>query len=59
MKNNIPEKPKTQKEQISMLWDAVYNHLPTRLGWIDIKIGFIMGFLGLILALLGVLIMRG
>ena len=26
----IPEKPETIKEQTSMLWDAVFNHMPHR-----------------------------
>jgi len=51
-----PEKPKAQKDQLSMLWDAVYNHIPTRIRWIDVKVNFMLGFLGLILGLLAILV---
>ena len=60
-KNNncykVPPKPKTQKEQTSMLWDAVYNHIPSilrqqdrRLKWQDVKLTFVLIFMALILA---------
>jgi hypothetical protein len=54
MNNRTPQKPKNQKEQISMLWDAVYNHLPSRLNWQDKKLNFILIFMGLILAALAI-----
>lgn len=57
-RNEIPQKPETQKEQISTLWDIVCNHLFTKVNTHDIKINFILIFVGLILALLGVLIFR-
>jgi len=55
----IPEKPEKSKEQISMLWDAMYNHIPgilkeqnKRLGWQELKINFILVLVALILAAL-------
>ncbi len=55
MKHNTPLKPEKQKDQIGMLWDAVYNHIPTRLKWQDIKLNFILGLIALVLVFLGVL----
>lgn len=55
-RNNIPEKPNATKDQVSMLWDAVYNHLPSRLSWQDKKISFVLAITGLSLGLLGVII---
>jgi len=51
MKCKGPEKPANQKDQISMLWDAVYNHIPSRLKWQDIKINFILAFLMVVIVL--------
>ncbi len=55
MKNTVPEKPKSQKDQISMVWDALFNGLIHRVNFQDIKINFILGFMVLILGLLGFL----
>lgn len=57
--NKIPEKPKSQKEQVSMLWDAVYNHMFSKLAAHDKMMGFTLAFLALILAFLGILILKG
>lgn len=57
MSNKMPEKPKTQKEQISMLWEGVFNHIPTQLKWQNVKLNFILAFMGLVLALLAVIIL--
>lgn len=54
-----PQKPKDRDEQISMIWDALYNHVFHRLKMQDIKINFIFGFLALILGLLGILVACG
>jgi len=51
----MPDKPKTQREQTSMLWDAVFNHIPERLTWQDMKLNFILALLALTLVFLGVL----
>lgn len=46
-----PKKPKTQKEQISMLWDAVYNHVFTAQHWQGVMMKFILALLAAIIAL--------
>ena len=56
MKLVVPEKPKTEKAQISILWDIISNHIIHRLNWQDIKMNFILGLTGLILALCAVMI---
>ena len=50
--NRTPEKPDKQKDQISELWDAVYNHIPTHLRWLNIKTNFILAMMGVVLALI-------
>ena len=45
------EKPKTQKEQISMLWDAVFNHLFTAQHWQGIMLKFVLALLAVIIGL--------
>jgi len=59
----IPPKPKKLEGQVSMMWDALFNHLPgtlekqnRRLKWQDTKINFILVFVGLILASLAIYI---
>ena len=54
----MPDKPEREDEQISMLWDAVYNHIPHRLDFLNVKINFILAFIALVLALLGVIILK-
>lgn len=46
------DKPNTLEEQISMLWEACFNHIPSQLKWLDIKLTFILTFVALILGLL-------
>jgi hypothetical protein len=46
-----PEKPKTQKEQISMLWDAVFNHLFTAQHWQGVMLKFVLALLAVIIGL--------
>ena len=48
---NRPEKPKSQKAQISMLWDAVYNHVFTAQYWLGIQLKFVLTLLSIIIAL--------
>ena len=57
--NKMPDKPQTMKEQVDMLWDAVYNHIPSKLRWQNVKLNFILTFMALVLALQAVLILRG
>lgn len=54
-KQEIPKKPQKQKDQIDQLWDAVYNHIPSKLGVLGIKVNFILVFMGLNLAFLAAL----
>lgn len=56
MKLEIPEKPPEEKDQISMLWDAVWNHIPHQLAFISTQFKFVFGFMALVLALLGVIL---
>ena len=46
------QKPVTTKEQINLIWEAVFNHIPSQLHWQDIKINFILVFVALILGML-------
>ena len=55
-----PPKPQSIDEQVSMVWDFLYNHLPGRLSdqdkkilWQDRKLNFLFVFLALLLACLG------
>lgn len=48
---NTPKKPTTQKEQISMLWDAVYNHLFTAQHWQGVMLKFVLALLAVIIGL--------
>ncbi len=52
MDKRTQEKPKSEESQISMLWDAVYNHIPTQIKWLNVKLTFILTFVALILGLL-------
>ena len=54
---STPPKPRSVNKQISMVWDYLYNHLPSKMGeqdrriwWQDIKINFILVLVALILA---------
>lgn len=51
-----PRKPKTIEEQVSMIWDALYNDVFHKLKFQDIKINFILVFVGLLLTALGIMI---
>jgi len=53
-KHDTPNKPKTHDEQMDMVWDALFNHIPTRLAWVDLKVNFILAFIGIVLALVAV-----
>ena len=60
MKLEMPEKPKTEKAKIDLIWDAVFNHLPHLIANIEsftsIRFKFVFAFMGLVLALLGVIL---
>lgn len=53
------KKPESQEEQVSLLWDFVFNFLSHKLRFIDLKIGFVLTLITIILALIGVLILKG
>lgn len=53
-----PEKPKSQKKQIDILWDVVCNGVMHRLGLLDIKFGFVLALLGVMMAFLAILVFR-
>ena len=55
----IPEKPKTTKEQINMIWDALFNSLPHRMRSQDIRINFTLAFMALVLAFMAIQEIRG
>lgn len=57
----VPEKPATLDEQISMIWEALFNHLPgmllrqeERLNWYDVKMRFQLALLAVIVGFLAV-----
>ena len=53
------KKPKTQKEQVDLIWDFLFNHLAHKIRFLDLKVAFILAFLTLVLGLIGVMIIRG
>ena len=57
-KNNSekPKKPEDEKEQISMLWDMMYNHLPTWMRFVEMRFNFNWLLFGIVIALLACLI---
>ena len=58
MKNNHPKKPPTQKEQIDLIWEFLFNHLTHKVQFLSLKMTFVLIFMGLILGLLGIVIAR-
>ena len=52
----IPDKPETVEEKIDMLWDAFYNRMLHWMGWQELRMKFVLVFLGLLLAAFGILI---
>ena len=62
-KNNnyeIPPKPESINDQISMIWDFLWNHLPSRLNkqddrilWQERKINFILILVAILVAWVG------
>ena len=55
--SRLPDKPKAAKDQVDMIWTQCFNHIPTKLKWLDVKLNFILVFMGLVLALLAVTIL--
>ena len=52
MKKQKDAKPESEKEQLSTLWDQVFNHIPTQIAWLNLKLTFILTLVALILGLL-------
>lgn len=57
----VPEKPETLDEQVSMIFDAMFNHLPghmqrlqDRQDWCDVKMRFQLALLAVIVGFLAV-----
>ena len=57
---NIPPKPEAESDQVSMIWDFIWNHLPDRLNkqdykilWQDRKINFILILVAILVACFG------
>jgi len=46
-----PKKPESLEEQISMIWDAVFNHLFTAQYWQGVMTKFILALLAVIIGL--------
>lgn len=47
----IPKKPETLEEQVSTIWDAVFNHLFTAQHWQGVMTKFVLTLLAAIIAL--------
>lgn len=59
MNFKMPAKPKGTKEQVSTLWDVIANCVLTQLKVQNLKLTFVLVFMGIIIGFLGVLILRG
>jgi hypothetical protein len=66
VEHHVPPKPPTQEEQLAMIWEAVFNGdgilrklvdnnrwLSRHMRFQDVKLNFILIFLGLLLVCLG------
>lgn len=54
----MPDKPKTTKGQVNALWDVVSNCILTQLRVQNLKLTFVLIFMGIMLAFLGQLLFR-
>ena len=52
----MEQEKKTVKERLEAIENQVFNHIPSRLAWQDKKLDFIIVFLMLLMALIGVII---
>ena len=55
-RNKQVSMPVKQCDQIEMLWDACFNHLPTRLDFLNMKLNFLLGMAGIMIALMTLMI---
>ena len=44
-----PKKPETEREQISTIWDYLFNHVRHRLMWQDRKFNFVLAIVAVVL----------
>ena len=56
MKFETPEKPTAQKDQIAMMWESLYNHIPHKFQLIDLKMNFLLSLVGIEVALIAAVI---
>ena len=59
MNFKMPAKPKTMKKQIDTIWDVIGNCVLTQLKVQNLKLTFVLVFMGIIIGFLGVLIFKG
>ena len=53
MKSNKQlQKPESLEEKVDLIWEAAFNHIPTQINWLNLKLTFILTFVALILGLL-------
>lgn len=52
------KKAQTPEEKINIIGEIVCNHILHRVVWVDTKLNFVLVFIALILALLGILILK-
>lgn len=53
------KKPKTQKEQVDLIWDFLFNHLNHKVKFLDTKITFILSLLAILMVLIAIALARG
>jgi len=58
MNFKMPDKPKTTKAQVDALWDVVSNCVLTQLRVQNLKLTFVLVFLGILLGFVGQLLFR-
>ena len=55
----IPKKPEALEDQVSMIWDFVFNHVFTAQHWQGVMLKFVLALLGVIIGLWAVSIIMG
>ena len=56
---NMPEKPKTVKEQVSTLWDTLHHIVGNDLPHLNLKLNMTLGgliFIAIMIAVLGIMV---
>jgi len=52
----IPEKPKTSKDKLDMVWAALFNEVPHKFRWVNVQLAFMFGLIGVVIALNGLVL---